>query len=347
MLTIMAAPQTHAHISYDDVKAAVPLLEMIDYLGLKRRGRILQCPNADAHKHGDRTPSAYIFNGNRSWHCYTCQAGGTVIDLIMVAHHLSREDAKRALEVYAGLAASVDATPLAPLPPPKPPAPPAPPKPASSEVRAFLAQTQAALAHSPEALAYLEKRRIPLVLALKTGLGYARRSTWPHTRGRGQPRIVAPLTAPDGTLLTLYGRSTVYCEKELKHTFLPGPRGLFHTASLAEDGVILVEGVFNALSCLAAGRPSTALCGLSIREEWWRDVSAPRLILATDNDKPGAQGGQALQGQATAAGKTVYALKAECLQPHKDLNEYWVATGTLPAPLRRRLPAVRSPEAPA
>ncbi len=37
VLTTRPAPRSHRHISYDDVKAAVPLLGMIASLGLKCR----------------------------------------------------------------------------------------------------------------------------------------------------------------------------------------------------------------------------------------------------------------------------------------------------------------------
>jgi hypothetical protein len=59
------------------------------------------------------------------------------------------------------------------------------------------------------------------------------------------------------------------CTKGLRHDFLPGSRGLFHAPALKQDGVILVEGVFDALAGLAGGRPATAMVGLTMREEWW------------------------------------------------------------------------------
>jgi len=71
---------------------------------------------------------------------------------------------------------------------------------ASPDVHAFLARAQQALT-DPQARSYLSRRGISLEIARQTGLGFALRGTWLNPRGAGQPRIVAPLTAPAGPLL--------------------------------------------------------------------------------------------------------------------------------------------------
>ncbi len=178
------------------------------------------------------------------------------------------------------------------------------------------------------------KRGIPLEVARAAGLGFASRGAWPHRRGKGQPRIVAPLAAPDGTFLTLYGRATVLCDKRLRHDILPGAGGLFHVRSLSADGVILCEGVFDALACLATGRPATGICGLSLRDACWSQIPARRLNLAPDSDRAGQHRRQALEDFAAKAGKQVSTLKPAHLEGYKDLNAYWVARQSLPVPLR-------------
>lgn len=39
---------------------------------------------------------------------------------------------------------------------------------------------------------------------------------------------------------------------------LHGAKGIFNAAALKEEGVVLVEGVFDALACLAGGLPAAA-----------------------------------------------------------------------------------------
>jgi len=331
-----------AHL-FERVKEAVPLAEMIEYLQLRRRGRSIRCPNHQAHKHGDRNPSAYISESGWSWHCYGCQVGGTVLDLVMAAQGLSRTDAAVALAEYAGLPLSPaerglshgGPVPLPQAPVRRHPTPDPPPPPAGPSVHAFLAAAQERLPTSDQATAYLAKRGVPLAIAKAAGLGFAPRGTWPNARGRRQPRIVAPLTSPDGTLLTLYGRSTVLCEKSLRHDFLPGAKGIFNAPALAQDRVILVEGVFDALACLAGGLPAAAICGLAIREAWWNAIPATTLILALDADEAGQRDGAELANTAVQTGKRILIMKPEHLVPHKDLSEYWTRTSTLPAALHR------------
>ncbi len=101
--------------------------------------------------------------------------------------------------------------------------------------------------------------------------------------------------------------------------------------------MILVEGVFDALACLAARRPAAALCGLSTRNAWWAQIGASHLILALDADVAGRQRWRALANTAAHAGKQVHVLNPDCLGDHKDLNEYWVAHHVLPEPLRNGL----------
>lgn len=319
-------------VSFERLKATVPLGEIISSLGLSRRGRSLQCPNGAAHQHGDATRSAEISRKGLTWHCHACGKGGSVIDLWAVAQGVSLAEAGRALEASYGLGHSRDTLRSAP----RPISPPAPAlRPAGSDVQAALEAFHAALAWSDHARQYLEGRGIPRAVAVQAGLGFARKGVWPNERGDGQPRLVAPVTTPDGTLLTLYGRSTMPCSKQLRHDFLPGDKGIFNAKALKDETVVLTEGVFDALSILAAGKPAAALCGLSIREAWWWEIAARTIILAVDADDAGQQRGQALAKQASKAGKEVITLQTAELGGHKDLNEYWVAKKSLPAGLRQ------------
>jgi len=335
-LSVMTAYLGAPRISFDAVKEQVSLREIIDYLQLARKGRSFRCPNNRAHKHGDRNRSAYIAESWDSWRCYGCQAFGSVIDVYRYVYDVSKEEARDALAEYAGLAPVYGAVtkPAPPKPPeesPRAPLGPEAPLPAAAPaVHAFLQRTQENLLTSRHAIAYLEGRGIPLSVARAAGLGYAPRGLWLHARGASQPRIIAPLTTPDGTLINLYGRSTVQCEKRLRHDFLPGPKGIFHARSLAEEGVIVVEGIFDAVSCLAGRRPSAAIMGLSIRDGWWLEMKARLILLAPDADEAGQRRREDLQRIGAQAGKTVFTLRPDCLAGIKDLNEFWVKHQRLP-----------------
>lgn len=346
MSLLVAATPTTSDL-FAAVKARVSIGEMLERHGLRHHGRSMQCPNFIEHGHGDRSLSAWISSSGRTWRCHGCGKGGSVVDVVSLVCGLSLGEAVRALCNYADIEAvdcydrrtsraDLHAQPMlsriARRPEPVPP-------PARPEVHALLRQCQDLLSTDP-ARQYLDSRGIPLSVAQAAGLGYAPRGTWPQRRGAGQPRIVAPLTTPGGILLTLYGRATVPCSKHLRHDLLPGTKGIFHACSLHEDGCILVEGLFDALACLAAGQPAAAINGLSFRDAWWAQMPSSRFILAADADPTGQQQSAALAEAAKQAGKHIHCLRPEHLAPYKDLNEYWVANQDLP----RVLVGPRPPE---
>ncbi len=338
-LLVAATPTTFD--LFAAVKAWVSIGEMLEWHGLRHHGRSMQCPNYVEHGHGDRSMSAWISSTGRTWRCHGCGKGGSVVDIVSLVRGLSPGDAVRALCNYAGIEAvdgydrrtaraGLQAQAMLPRTLRKP-AP--PPQPARPEVHTFLRRSQDLLSND-HARHYLESRGILLSVARAAGLGYAPCGAWPHRRGAGQPRIVAPLTTPDGILLALYGRATVPCVKDLRHDLLPGTKGIFYAWSLHEDGCILVEGLFDALACLAAGYPAADINGLSVREKWWAQMPSSPFILAADADTAGQQRGAVLAEAAMKAGKHIHRLCPEHLAPYKDLNEYWVATQHLPEALQ-------------
>ena len=80
------------------------------------------------------------------------------------------------------------------------------------------------------------------------------------------------------------------------------------------------KGVLDALAVLAAGRSVTALCELTLRDAWERQVAAQGVLVALDFDGAGQAAVAALVRAATADGKQVAVILpvAGC----KDLSEY-------------------------
>ena len=78
-------------IDAEAVKAAVlargGLQWLAEGLGLEVKGRTLRCPNAEAHAHGDKHPSASI--GPETWKCHACGAGGDALELVRVVRGLT------------------------------------------------------------------------------------------------------------------------------------------------------------------------------------------------------------------------------------------------------------------
>ncbi len=202
------------------------------------------------------------------------------------------------------------------------------------ELRKVLQELQRAL---PGSLGekYLLRRGIPLELATVCGVGYAAWGKWPHlANGRlvrqwKWGRLVFPHTNPDGEVINLYGRAVgddTNVPKEERHDHLPGPKGIFNAKALLSDTVFVCEGVFDALSLMAAGYNAVAIFGVTgLRWEW---VKAKRVVFCLDRDAAGERWRE-LAWEGILRGKEVYFLPHAVYRGYKDLNEVWVATKRL------------------
>lgn len=93
---------------------------------------------------------------------------------------------------------------------------------------------------------YLRRRKIPLELAQRYGVGYAPPGEWAHSaRDWKFGRLVFPHTGPDGHILNLYGRavgSNDKVPKTLRHDHLQGDKGYFNAQVLAETPFLESNG---------------------------------------------------------------------------------------------------------
>lgn len=107
--------------------------------------------------------------------------------------------------------------------------------PASPYLGQLLEKYQAALPGS-WGEEYLKRRKIPLELAQRYGVGYAPPGQWAHSaRDWKFGRLVFPHTDPAGHILNLYGRAVGSNEKvpkQLRHDHLQGEKGYFNGLAL-------------------------------------------------------------------------------------------------------------------
>jgi len=184
---------------------------------------------------------------------------------------------------------------------------------------------------------YLDKRGIPLDLAQEYGVGYAPYGEWPHINQRGAPvrqwkkgRLVFPHTDPAGLIVNLYGRTVdigFTATKGEKHDHLPGPKGGFNSPVLPLGTVYICEGVFDALSLIAAGyKDACAIFGVDgLRWEW---VRAQRVVFCMDPDQGGSRWKESAR-EGILRGKEIHFLPESFYEGHEDLNALWIATGRL------------------
>lgn len=205
-------------------------------------------------------------------------------------------------------------------PPPKPPRPYVSPE-RRQEIADALGRAQATFAGSP-AEAYLEERGIPPALAQQYGAGFADWDKW--------PRVIFPLYDPDG-LVALYGRAIGDAPKGERHRITDGAKGYFNLPNVIDaPEVTLAEGVFDALSVIAAGDPNVvAIVGADdFRPDWLRRQKV--LTFALDNDSAGQAAMDKAAPIARCWGFQVAIVDGEAYGEHKDLNAYWIANQMLP-----------------
>ncbi|AIA72214.1 DNA primase [Pectobacterium atrosepticum] len=327
------------------LKAAVSLVEVVRSQGRKvvKRGKgwVVLCPF-----HQEKTPSCVISPDKNLYHCFGCDAGGSVIDWVMKTEGLSLPHTVDKLRRELGSVPTTE-----PLPPVADIADEQERQALLHRVTEFYHHT---LLNAPEAVAYLEKRRLnhpELVAQFRLGfanrtLGYRLPSSKQKAgvtirsqlqalgvlRDSGHEHLAGSLVVPvidiNGQVRELYGRKL--CDKlragTPKHLYLPGPHGGMwnEQALVASKSIILCESLIDAMSFWVAGyRNVTAAYGVNGFTEEMRTAfirhGVKQVLIAFDNDAAGD----------TAAVTLASALAADGISPFRvvfpagmDANEY-------------------------
>ena len=323
---------------------------------LRRQGKdvAIRCPFHE----GDDTPSLVISPASNLFHCFACEAAGSVIDWVMRTRGVSFRFACEILSNDAGLVAARGAatvktdttTTLA--------------SDLSSEAdrQTTLVRVidyyHATLKASPEALAYLERRGLnhpELVETFRLGfanrtLGYRllakNRKAGAELRGQLQTigllresghehfngSLVVPVITPTGEITEVYGRKITDGLRRgtAHHLYLPGPhRGVWNEAALsASEEIIVCEALIDAMTFWVAGyRNVTASYGTG---GYTADHAAAfarhgtkRVLIAYDRDEAGNAAGNAaastLAATLNAAGIDAFRV---LLPKGMDVNTY-------------------------
>ncbi|WP_261850218.1 CHC2 zinc finger domain-containing protein, partial [Pectobacterium araliae] len=314
------------------LKAAVPLVEVVRGQGRKvvKRGKdfVVLCPF-----HQEKTPSCVISPEKNLYHCFGCDAGGSVLDWVMKTENLSLPHAVDKLRRELGSVPAAE------------PLPPVSDIEDEQERQALLHRVtdfyHHTLLNAPEAIAYLEKRRLnhpELVAAFKLGfanrtlgyrlpssklkdgatvrsqlqaIGVMRSSGHEHLAGS----LVVPVIDMNGQVRELYGRKV---GDRLRagtpnHLYLPGPHGGVwnEQALVASKSVILCESLIDAMSFWVAGyRNVTAAYGVNgftdeMRLSFIRH-GVKQVLIAFDNDTAGDEGAVKLAESLAADGITPF-----------------------------------------
>ncbi|MDR4880080.1 DNA primase [Escherichia ruysiae] len=299
------------------LKAAVSLVAVVQAQGrqLVKKGKDFTtlCPF-----HDEKTPSCVISPEKNLYHCFGCNAGGSVLDWVMQTEKLSLRKAAERLKAELG-----DNPAVVPL--------------VTKDEPEIFAEDEAGrqallgrvvdfyhhtLLNAPEAVAYLEKRRLnhpELVAAFKPGfanrtlpyrlpavksragekirarlkgVGVLRESGHEHFTGS----LVVPVMDLNGQIREMYGRKI---GGDLRkgtplHLYLPGAHGGVwnEQALIGSSTVVLCESLIDAMSFWVAGvRNVTAAYGVNGFTGEMRAAllahGVRQVLIAYDNDPAG------------------------------------------------------------
>jgi DNA primase len=275
-------------IEFASIKQTVPLLGLLEQYqitGLRRSGKAQWrgvCP-----LHGGEGRDAFHVNTARQlFHCFSCGAGGTVLDSVAA---LERCDLREAAQKLAARW-NVPETHSLPVVRPR--------KATVTEKREVLRPLGFRLRGVDERHPYLGSRGIAAATATAFGIGFY---AGPGLLSR---RLVIPIHEETGQLVAYCGRSLDGTEPRYKF-----PAGFaksqvvfnLHRAAAAGTATgIVVEGFFDTLQVHQAGfRSVVALMGAALydRQRWLLTKHFRRLILMLDGDPAGRRASEAIAAQ--------------------------------------------------
>ena len=319
----------------DALRARHPIEHVIAaYVDLRPVGRLLQarCPLPG---HDDPDPSFTVYPENQSFYCYGCNRGGDVFTFIKLVEQVNFREAIEKLEAGAFTKKQRVSPPVMltsngihqrPV--------------GEEQITLLTAAAEVyhvALLGNGEMLGYITRRGIDLEMIRRFRLGYATGDNLArYFRFRGwdpevakelgligergeffRQRIIIPELRL-GRAIYLTGRRTADYQR-VKYLGLAGAPKPLYGAELVRGSrdVFVCEGPFDRLTLIKWGYAAVALLGSHLKSELAQDlVTAERIYIVTDSDKPGRESAAKLAEIFGARARIV-----PCLPNAKDVNE--------------------------
>jgi len=339
----------------DQIKQEVSLLRLVESQGyaVTKQGKdyAIRCPFHE----DDDTPSLIISPKKNLFHCFGCEAAGTVIDWVMKTQGLSFRHAVELLkEGNAGLLTASD-KPVKRNTTHKHPEPLAANPDKQATLKRVIHYYHETLKQSPEALDYLESRGLKSAELIDTfKLGYANRTLayrLPEKNRKAGAEIrsqlqdigllrksghehftgslVVPVMDEHGIITEVYGRKLLgnrLRKGTPQHLYLPGPhQGVWNIQALkASDEIILCEALIDAMTFWVNGfRNVTASYGTGGFTDdhlaAFKQHDIKRVLIAYDRDDSGNAAAEKLAKQLNENGIDAFRI---LLPKGMDVNEY-------------------------
>jgi DNA primase len=272
-------------IDFETIKRRVPIttaLERYGIQGLRRSGKTHlrgQCP---LHG-GEGQDTFHVDTAEQVFHCFSCQAGGSVLDLVSAMEHCGLREAAERLAGWQIL-------------------PPTQAEPVSRIGKRTVTEKSKSIPRLGFHLRgvdcyhpYLTSRGIQEITAVEFGVGYY------SGPGLMQHRLVIPIEDEVGRLVGYCGRSLDGSEPRYKYPLgFPKSQLVFNlhrAVATGQSTIIVVEGFFDCLKVYQAGfRCVAALMGCAFYEEQCRLLVEHfrNITLMLDGDVTGRRASSAI-----------------------------------------------------
>jgi len=284
-------------IDFRTIKSEVSVAAVLARYGWKgRRSRRGSMQGPCPIHGGQRADAFHIDERKNIFHCFSCQAGGDVLDLVAALEHCSMYEAASRLQGWFGNTGQAGRWT------------PAGNRRAQQELVREKETAVGPLSFRLQPIdsghAYLRRRGIGIDTAARFGVGYY------GGPGLMRGRVVIPIHDERGRLLAYAGRAVD--EAPPKYKMPAGfskSRVLFNLhqiRSAASSGVIVVEGFFDCMWLHQAGfRNAVALMGCRLSPEQERLLEPfQRITVMLDGDLTGREASQRIAAQLRI-GKTI------------------------------------------
>jgi DNA primase len=301
-------------IEFAAIKARVPLLRVLEHYqmaaGLRRSGKDHYRGRCPLHR-GEGREAFHVDTAQQLFHCFSCGAGGTVLDLVAGMEHCGVREAAEKLAAWSALPASALGRALPPVPCTELTVT------KKREVRPLGFRLRGVDSHHP----YLRARGIEEQTAAAFEIGFY------AGRGLLQRRLVIPIHNEWGQLVAYCGRALDGAEPRYKF-----PAGfaksevlfnLHRAVAARKQRVIVVEGFFDCLRVHQAGFGCVvALMGSALyeRQRWLLTEHFRQIVLMLDGDIPGRQASASIAAQL-APYRPVRHIELTCNMQPDQLSE--------------------------
>jgi len=334
-------------IDLEQLKRAIPIIELAEILGLEVKGKQARCYNNQAHSHDDKNKSLGFDVARNRYKCFACGEQGSIIDLYKQVKGLATGEAIKELAEMTGLAPqSGQSQPRATLTTKRDPEPTAEPAKDYSEIYGELVYLCGGL--DKESRDYLTGAKRGLTeatlkhFALCSIADYKEidqqlkaKFSIDELRGAGllsdkdslifyKHRVIIPFFN-EGKIVFLQGRRLDDGQPKYLHIKKPVP--LFNPDALTGltkgSKVYVCEGAFDAMILEQNGYKAVGILGVNnFKPDYTELFKGLELVLCLDNDDAGER--------ATGELAKMFLLKGQAVKSKqlpdgiKDITEYFI-----------------------